>query len=524
MKPSVKTSSAERIPLALDAWTPSSEGIALVGGTDRLRVEAPGLGESFARCSPRDLGLASRRPYRIRATANLESPVDPILSPHALRMVLTRTGRSKTREVVSRSWPAVNSYGAHRIELVLDRADLRGDVQLELHLGGRGGVTWSDLRAEPIPGAATRRLRRASLKDVSTSWDARVELARRIAAQDSVAAAELLHSVLDDPRTTASIAHEAARLDQRVHSRADISDKRHWRRRLVAANKTAARLEERLPWSTVVAMLRTRAGNFRDRAHLWQFFEPRIEDLRAAAASERVPARPSDRVFTYWAQGLDHAPPIVRENVARMRSMFGDRLVVLTDESKDDWVPRPAFEDYRPRMVPREHSDVLRLDLLRKYGGLWLDATCLVTAAFTVPKGFFAFPKEGKRAEGTPRLSVWALASEPGGYLASVFAEALHAYWSTYDEALDYYFIHHIFEVLCLLDPTFDEEWQRAATVGRSWGIAPRELYRVMGNEYDPDRAAEILEGSPVHKLNHKGPARRANSRSFLAAVLDGRM
>lgn len=504
-------------------WEPSSDHVRTITDASGLLVTASVAGESFVRCHASDLALLSRRPYRFHVTAEIDRPVESILATHSLRMVLSRAGQGAGRSVVSRSWPAVNSSGRQHLELVVEPSDLRGDVQLELHVGGRGSVTWSNLRAVPLPPESPRRFRRTSRREPSESWGARVERARRIESDDPVLAADLLHSVLEDPRTTALVAYEAARLAQGAHARAAASDKRLWRRRMIAASKRAAQLDGQVPPATVVAMLRTRAGNFRDRAHLWQFFEPRVEELRHAAL-ESVSREPSDRVFTYWAQGLDQAPPVVRENFDRMHRVFGERLVILTDENSEEWVPRPKFEAYRPNMVPRERSDVLRMDLLRTYGGLWLDSTCLVTEPFTVPPGFFAFPKEGKRAVGTARLSVWALASEPGGYLASLFAEALHAYWSSYDEALDYYFIHHIFEVLCLLDPAFDEEWQRAASVGRSWGIAPRELYRVMGEDYDPERAAQILEGSPVHKLNHKGAARRASDRSFLAAVIDGRM
>lgn len=512
-----------RSVLSFESWPTSSAELLISGSAAELQVTTTCAAETYVWRTITDLGLAPRHSYRIRVTANLEVPLKPVLATNALRMALTRIDARGDRTVLARSWPAVNSAGAHHLDLVVPTSAVTGDVRLELHLGGCGSVTWTNLYAEQLPRASTGRLRRQSRHDVSKSWAARVELARHLATDHPEEAADLLHSVLDDPRTTASIAFEAARLDQAVHASAPETNKRHWRRRMIAASKTAAKLDGRLPHPTVVSMLRTRAGNFRDRAHLWQFFEPRIEDLRQAALETRTP-KPSDRVFTYWAQGLDQAPPIVRENFDRMQRAFGQRLVILTDETRDDWVPRPRFEAHRPRMVPREHSDVLRMDLLRTYGGLWLDSTCLVTEPFDVPQGFFAFPKEGKRAEGTARLSVWALASEPGGYLASLFAEALHAYWSTYDEALDYYFIHHIFEVLCLLDPTFNETWQRAADVGRAWTIQPRSLYRVMGDEYDPDRAASILRSSPVHKLNHKGAARRASENSFFAAVLDGRI
>ena len=108
---------------------------------------------------------------------------------------------------------------------------------------------------------------------------------------------------------------------------------------------------------------------------------------------------------------------------------------------------------------PTHFSDILRVLLLSRYGGVWADATCWVTEPLTtvVPSllqgGFFAFNYSG------PVVSNWFLASDPGGYTVSTWAAAMLLYWQAHHRVAGYFMHHHLFESLFYQDEQFRASW-----------------------------------------------------------------
>lgn len=89
-------------------------------------------------------------------------------------------------------------------------------------------------------------------------------------------------------------------------------------------------------------------------------------------------------IWQYWAQGFeDELPEVVQVCLDSVDKYKGDYEVIrLSDNNIADYIDLPAYV-----WEKREHgfsvtvfSDVLRLALLYCYGGVWLDATVLLTA------------------------------------------------------------------------------------------------------------------------------------------------
>jgi hypothetical protein len=103
-------------------------------------------------------------------------------------------------------------------------------------------------------------------------------------------------------------------------------------------------------------------------------------------------------MWTCWFQGYDNAPPIVK---ACINSMYkysdGYEVIVLTEETISDYVSMPDFiiEKYKAGIIsPAHFSDLLRTLLLITYGGIWLDATVLLTGNiphYLLSSDFFVF-------------------------------------------------------------------------------------------------------------------------------------
>ncbi|HEX6257499.1 MAG TPA: capsular polysaccharide synthesis protein [Euzebyales bacterium] len=239
------------------------------------------------------------------------------------------------------------------------------------------------------------------------------------------------------------------------------------------------------------------------RRRLLQFIAEHIDEIRAGAVNDQPVSRDApSRVWMYWGQGIAHAPAVVRRcHAALLRHHDPAQVMVLDDDTVDDHVDIPGYVRDRTRGDRTKFSDVLRIDLLARHGGVWLDATCLVrrNVLALLPElltaGFFA-----PRSRRT-RIASWFMASDPGGHVITALRSAQLAYWRHHAEAIDYYVLHHLFEALCHTDPTVAACCERMPMLRLS---DLSRFARAMFDPYDPERFRQLIDSAPVHKLTYK--------------------
>lgn len=284
--------------------------------------------------------------------------------------------------------------------------------------------------------------------------------------------------------------------------------------------RSAARLAEDPGVTTLDRrLLAAGAARLDVRRTIAHLIADHLDAIRAAAdAGPRVAADGGPKVFVYWAQGIEHAPAVVGRCHEALRRLHAEHEVVALDaDAVSDYVELPDHVTASVGDDWTKLSDVLRVALVSRYGGVWLDATCLPRVNLPealgplLRSGFFAFTV--RRARPTS----WFLASEPGGYIASMLREAGYEYWRHYDRPIDYYLFHHIFEGLFHVDRRFRELWEAAPKVPRAAAIAFR---RAMYAPYEPERYQTLLDGCFVHKLTYKYEADAVLPGSMLAHLL----
>ncbi|WP_288999516.1 capsular polysaccharide synthesis protein [uncultured Psychrobacter sp.] len=88
-------------------------------------------------------------------------------------------------------------------------------------------------------------------------------------------------------------------------------------------------------------------------------------------------------IWQYWAQGIENAKDTAKLCFASVDKYKGDYDVIrITDANIDEYLDLPEFiKDRRknPEFRPVFFSDLLRVLLINVYGGIWLDASILLT-------------------------------------------------------------------------------------------------------------------------------------------------
>ncbi|AGZ39569.1 capsular polysaccharide synthesis protein [Actinoplanes friuliensis] len=263
---------------------------------------------------------------------------------------------------------------------------------------------------------------------------------------------------------------------------------------------------------------------FGARREIGIFLSEHLDQIRTQARQRLDrPARTALEmpIFVYWAQGFESAPALVKRCVAELRANNPQAQVhELSDTNLGYYVDMPvdlvtALGDNKTNF-----SDLVRLALLEKFGGIWVDATVYAPKALSEPVGaalgdgdFFAFNYHG------PYISNWFLAARPGSYVAHLWRAAMYLWWEKRGELIEYFLAHHIFEMLYHLDADFAAEWDK----GNRVSTRPAHALQVaMLQPYEPESFERLLTGSFAHKLRYKYQPQQVMSDSNLAHLVRG--
>ena len=143
------------------------------------------------------------------------------------------------------------------------------------------------------------------------------------------------------------------------------------------------------------------------------------------------------RIFTYWDQGFAEAPEIVRACTRTFSAHHPNWDIYFLDaESVHEWIdPIPIPDDKWKKLQLAHRSDIIRTQLLIKYGGVWADPTVWFCTPLDqwLPKvmdaGVFMFQRPGRDRA----ISNWFIAAEPDNPLLTRLYEALCRYWREND-------------------------------------------------------------------------------------------
>lgn len=220
-------------------------------------------------------------------------------------------------------------------------------------------------------------------------------------------------------------------------------------------------------------------------------------------------------IWTCWLQGGDEAPELVKACWTSVRKALPDyELRIVTAENYEEWMalPEHVTRKYRRGIIPpASFSDILRLMLLVRYGGTWLDASVLCTG----------FPNRGlrerweeivasdlclfryfKRGSGEVEgLSNWFISARKGNAALAAVCDGLCAYWADHDCTVDYYICHLFLGALLKKHPEI------AAAMPRENSRHSLLLGRALAQRFDGKAWEELLEHVSIHKLNFRKAA-----------------
>lgn len=217
-----------------------------------------------------------------------------------------------------------------------------------------------------------------------------------------------------------------------------------------------------------------------------------------------------NKVWICWWQGVENAPEIVKACINSIRNHTkGHEIIVITDENVNEYVQFPEWleEKRRKGIISRTHySDLLRVEILARYGGVWLDSTFFCSGGNI--DDYFKYPLWSiKRPE-------YFHASVASGYFANyslgctfenrrvyaVIRDFLMYYWQNNDEIIDYL----LTDYLIVLAQKYDKEIDRLFKEIPNNNPNCDELFKILQESYNEEKWNEIKKDTNLFKLTWK--------------------
>lgn len=215
----------------------------------------------------------------------------------------------------------------------------------------------------------------------------------------------------------------------------------------------------------------------------------------------------SNKVWICWFQGIENAPELVQRCYQSIKANLKDReIVLITSENMKEYVSFPETVQDRidKGTIKSAHlSDLLRLELLIKYGGTWIDSTVFCSGsdipAYMLDSELFLFQnlKPGRDGHSTV-ISNWFITAWSHNKILSAVQYLLYKYWEENDQLWDYFLFHDFFQVVI---EKYCDDWNKVVPFSNS---TPHILLLRLFEPYDGEIWTAIRQQSPFHKLSYK--------------------
>lgn len=241
-----------------------------------------------------------------------------------------------------------------------------------------------------------------------------------------------------------------------------------------------------------------------------------FENSRIDASTGSTAKKP---IWFCWLQGIEQAPEIIRSCYNSIKRNIPDREIKVIDAKNwKEYVELPEYivKKWEKGRIPAAlFSDLLRLELLIKYGGTWCDSTVLCTGVsgskFQGSRGsinendnylnadlfLFQYSRPGSKEIS---ISNWFITARKNNEVLMALREMLYAYWKDYDCTLDYYMFHLFFSMIAKEYP------QEIAKM--PYGYSPNSLVLLhhWGEKFGQKKWDKLTQRVCFHKLAFKIP------------------
>ena len=239
--------------------------------------------------------------------------------------------------------------------------------------------------------------------------------------------------------------------------------------------------------------------------------------------AEQVSRKRNNIIWCCWLQGFENAPAIVKACIfSLLQNIHGKEICFIDEKNLSQYICFPKFIQKRWRrkqIPPAMYADLIRLELLIKYGGTWIDSTVLCTGLndihyenhnFTrigelenkvkqyLNADLFMFQFKQSETAQFAGISNWFITSHSHNVVLSTLRDMLYKYWKDFDCVLEYYIFHRFFEMIA------EERPNDIITMPYGYSPISLALRHNWGKQFKQAKWDKLVAEVPFHKLAHQ--------------------
>lgn len=230
---------------------------------------------------------------------------------------------------------------------------------------------------------------------------------------------------------------------------------------------------------------------------------------------------PVKKVWVCWFQGLETSPLIVKRAIESIKEKFVDwDIVFLTNENLRQYanIPDIILEKWEKGQISHAHfSDILRINLLYTYGGLWVDATTYFTDFFPeylLNTDLFYFTHQD-RNDYALVMDSWLIYAKPKNPILHEVQKLLYLYWEKHKRLCEYFLVHLFFEIVL---EKYPKEWE---AIPYKNSVDAHILICRMNEKFSQEEFEFIKQQSFCHKLTYKLEVDNTRDDTFYKTLIE---
>lgn len=237
-------------------------------------------------------------------------------------------------------------------------------------------------------------------------------------------------------------------------------------------------------------------------------------------------------IWTLWMQGYENAPELVKSTIDSIRKfaeLNNFQFILLEENTIEKYVVFPKLIKEKMDLGVIDYtkiSDILRVSLLAKYGGTWVDATIYMKEEFDsslLLQNYYTI-KTGGIEDYSPNISNnrWkGFFLSGNSSLFNFTRDFFFEYYSRYDIAVDYLLIDYIFDIAYKYDEKIKNQMLELEKSNPNlfW------LESHLGDEFDQKVWDNITETTKVFKTTYKlSEEIKSNKNNFYSKLIDRKL
>ncbi|MCL2066579.1 MAG: capsular polysaccharide synthesis protein [Treponema sp.] len=212
------------------------------------------------------------------------------------------------------------------------------------------------------------------------------------------------------------------------------------------------------------------------------------------------------QIWICWWDGIDSMPPIVRACYNSVLRNTGDFCItVISKFNYNEFISIPGYilEKVNSGIMTITHfSNIIRMSLLGKYGGLWLDATILVTGKIDFENLSFFTIRGDFGGEDVPKRR-WTgncIGGASNIILFNFIREFLFEYWKKHDIMIDYFLYDYSITLAYISVPEIKEIIDGVKKSNKNYMF----LQDYLEKEFNRQLFDDSVSNTVFHKLSWK--------------------